>query len=157
MEKLEISKTEAKALLSLAKKLGVVESSIPVQPLVEALPNLNFVEVAEEVIEDYSDETAFTQDEIGNFVPVQPSVETVEPSVQANKAAAKAAKKEFNQGLNRKINSLTGIASKSAKAGDMVKAATSLQEAMELTPSHWTSVQKSVIAKANELGFTTSA
>jgi len=120
MEKLEISKTEAKALLSLAKKLGVVESSIPVQPLVEA-------------------------------------VTTVEPSVQANKAAAKAAKKEFNQGLNRKINSLKGIASKSAKAGDMVTAATKLQEAMELTPSHWTSVQMSVIAKAKELGFTTSA
>ncbi len=158
MEKLEISKTEAKALLSLAKKLGVVESSIPVQPLVEALPNLNFVEVAEEeVIVDYSDPTQFTQDEIGNFVPVQPSVETVEPSVQANKAAAKAAKKEFNQGLNRKINSLKGIASKSAKAGDMLTASKKLQEAMELTPSHWTSVQQSIIAKAKELGFTTSA
>lgn len=156
MEKLEISKTEAKALLSLAKKLGVVESSIPVQPSVE-LPDLNFVEVAEEVIEDYSDPTQFTQDEIGNFVPVQPSVETVEPSVQANKAAAKAAKKEFNQGLNRRINSLKGVASKSAKAGDMVTAATKLQEAMELTPSHWTSVQQSIITKAKELGFTTSA
>jgi hypothetical protein len=160
MEKLEISKTEAKALLSLAKKLGVVESSIPVQPLVEALPNLNFVEVAEEIINevDYSDSAQFTQDEIGNFVPVQPSVETVEPSVQnANKALAKQAKKEFNQGLNRKINSLKGIASKSAKAGDMVTASQKLQEAMELTPSHWTSVQQSVIAKAKELGFTTSA
>mgnify|MGYP003136741934 FL=1 len=163
MEKLEISKTEAKALLSLAKKLGVVESSIPVQPLVEALPNLNFVEMVEEEIingVDYSDEAAFTQDEIGNFVPVQPLVEavtTVEPSVQANKAAAKAAKKEFNQGLNRKINSLKGIASKSAKAGDMLTASKKLQEAMELTPSHWTSVQQSIIAKAKELGFTTSA
>ena len=144
MEKLEISKTEAKALLSLAKKLGVVESSIPV---------LNEVEVAEEV----QPTVELIQDEIGNFVPVQPSVETVEPSVQANKAAAKAAKKEFNQGLNRKINSLKGIASKSAKAGDMVTAAAKLQEAMELTPSHWTSVQMSVIAKAKELGFTTSA
>ena len=145
MEKLEISKTEAKALLSLAKKLGVVESSIPV---------LNEVEVAEEV----QPSVELIQDEIGNFVPVQPSVETVEPSVQnANKALAKQAKKEFNQGLNRKINSLKGIASKSAKAGDMVTAATKLQEAMELTPSHWTSVQMSVIAKAKELGFTTSA
>ena len=156
MEKLEISKTEAKALLSLAKKLGVVEAPLPVQPSVEA-PSLNFVEVAEEVIVDYSDPTQFTQDEIGNFVTVQPSVETVEPTVQDAKAAAKAAKKEFNQGLNRKINSLKGIASKSAKAGDMVTAATKLQEAMELTPSHWTSVQQSVIAKAKELGFTTSA
>ena len=158
MEKLEISKTEAKALLSLAKKLGVVESSIPVQPSVE-LPDLNFVEVAEEIINevDYSDPTQFTQDEIGNFVSVQPSVETVEPSVQSKKAAAKAAKKEFNQGLNRRINSLKGVASKSAKAGDMVTAATKLQEAMELTPSHWTSVQQSIITKAKELGFTTSA
>ena len=144
MEKLEISKTEAKALLSLAKKLGVVETSIPV---------LNEVEVAEEV----QPTVELIQDEIGNFVPVQPSVETVEPSVQTTKAAAKAAKKEFNQGLNRKINSLKGIASKSAKAGDMVTAAAKLQEAMELTPSHWTSVQMSVIAKAKELGFTTSA
>ena len=144
MEKLEISKTEAKALLSLAKKLGVVESSIPV---------LNEVEVAEEV----QPTVELIQDEIGNFVPVQPSVETVEPTVQDAKAAAKAAKKEFNQGLNRKINSLKGIASKSAKAGDMVTAAAKLQEAMELTPSHWTSVQMSVIAKAKELGFTTSA
>ena len=118
MEKLEISKTEAKALLSLAKKLGVVESSIPV---------LNEVEVAEEV----QPTVELIQDEIGNFVPVQPSVETVEPSVQTTKAAA--------------------------KAGDMVTAAAKLQEAMELTPSHWTSVQMSVIAKAKELGFTTSA
>ena len=145
MEKLEISKTEAKALLSLAKKLGVMESAIPV---------LNEVEVAEEV----QPSVELIQDEIGNFVPVQPSVETVEPSVQnANKALAKQAKKEFNQGLNRKINSLKGIASKSAKAGDMVTASQKLQEAMELTPSHWTSVQMSVIAKAKELGFTTSA
>ena len=51
MEKLEISKTEAKALLSLAKKLGVVEAPLPVQPSVETL-DLNFVEVAEEVIVD---------------------------------------------------------------------------------------------------------
>ena len=138
MKNLSITEVEAKAILALAAKLALPVSTEPLAPVLTGMFQ--------------------TVPSVPGLEPLEaPTVEPNGASLEApvvDRKAAKAAKREFNQRLNSRINHTLGEATKAVSKGDSSAAAKHLQDAMELVPSHWGSTMDRVIAKAKSLGFT---
>ena len=151
LKNLSITEVEAKAILALAAKLES-GSLIPVaEPLAPVVPVSTPEPLAPVLTGMFQ-----TVPSVPGLEPLEaPSVEPTVPSVPVvDRKAAKAAKREFNQRLNSRINHTLGEATKAVSKGDSGEAAKHLQSAMELVPSHWGSTMDRVIAKAKSLGFT---
>ena len=150
LKNLSITEVEAKAILALAAKLASPVATEPLAPVVPAPTPEPLAPVLTGMFQ--------TVPSVPGLEPLEaPVVEPNGASLEApvvDRKAAKAAKREFNQRLNSRINYTLGEATKAVSKGDSMEAAKHLQSAMELVPSHWGSTMDRVIAKAKSLGFT---
>ena len=150
LKNLSITEVEAKAILALAEKLALPVATEPLAPVVPAPTPEPLAPVLTGMFQ--------TVPSVPGLEPLEaPVVEPNGASLEApvvDRKAAKAAKREFNQRLNSRINYTLGEATKAVSKGDSMEAAKHLQSAMELVPSHWGSTMDRVIAKAKSLGFT---
>ncbi len=150
LKNLSITEVEAKAILALAAKLALPVATEPLAPVVPAPTPEPLAPVLTGMFQ--------TVPSVPGLEPLEaPVVEPNGASLEApvvDRKAAKAAKREFNQRLNSRINYTLGEATKAVSKGDSMEAAKHLQSAMELVPSHWGSTMDRVIAKAKSLGFT---
>ena len=146
MKTILVTEATAKAILALAESLAVPSE----QPVAE--PSAPVLEPSAPVVPALIPSgSAFAPVPSGPVVASPKPVPT--PTELANKKAAKAAKREFNQRLNSQINGLLGAATTAVSSGDTVGAAKALTNAMELVPSHWGGTLDRVVAKAQSLGF----